>query len=795
MDRVLELTTMRGIRAGRVARGWILAAAVALGAPAFAFYPFGGSPIDGLDIRFITWSKDHYMDDNGDGDVSGPGEGIEMTLEGGEFGWTPEEMDIIKEAFGVWASVATSFAEFHFTDPIQDPAEISRGTDETALVIDGVNLVAVQVEDDPIAEPSFSDPGLLGLAQIDFLIEDTFLLSPDGTVLVPITGGQILECDIIISGPNHRPSGAGAQPLADLKSTMVHEIGHLLGLGHTPMNNVEIDEALGQVVETALFAQRGPDGKLGRVGITPTMFPFLFFTDDGTGELRDGSQDLAPDDIAGISFLYPRRDPDPFFSIFHFARSQARQGFPSFPILGGLVTAWCDADNDPATPRVPLVSTLTGLYTYVTEVADRGQFALHGLPKEIEAFGVSGPFQASYTLTIEPMNGIRFPGQPPDAFDSTHAATAALIGRAQDAWTIEYDTNFPSEVFHRDGGFFGRDNFDRGTALVYDQFREVVVAQDTGRSIDRMLPSFQPMFGDRSKVCPLNEITTAIGFPLGMPNKLRGLRDGVLLHTALGALIVDAYYHAGPAMARFLASTPGAMSAAKQAMIAVEFSFDHAASLAGLGAAAVIAFAAWRRRRRVAIAAASVAILTGLLVSPAHALVRYLDDGEKAELADIIIEGRVETVSAGLMRNGTTVQTSITFVVQEGLKGRLNKQSRVTLSLLGGRVGDRATFVTEFPTFTEGEEVILYLVKIEGGGYATVGGFQAKVSIFTDAKTGERFVPKNDFTRKASSPAGTALADAPKTVEKATPEEQAWTPLETFKEGIRAVVKAQRRNR
>ncbi len=777
------MISMRGIFAASVARGCIAAAAFALGAPAFAFYPFGGSPIDALDIRFVRWSTD-YMDTNGDGDVSGPDEGIEMTLEGGDFGWTPEEMVIIKDAFAVWANVPTSFAEFTYTRPLEDPAEISSGTGETTLATDGINLVAVQVQGDTILEAALNDPGILGIAEITMIIEDQYVVSEDGTILFPVTGGQILESDIVISGANHRSSGAGVPPVADLKGTMVHEIGHLLGLGHSPMNNLEQNEVLGSI-ETALFAQRGADGLLHRVGVTPTMFFSLFLTDDGTGELYDGGLDLAPDDIAGVSFLYPRRNPDPYFSIVQSARSQAREGFPSTQILGGLVTAWCDADNDPVTPRVPLVSTITGLYKYVTEEAERGEFALNGLPKEIEAFGVEGPFQASYTLTIEPFEGV-------EAVDSTHAATAALIGRAQDAWAVPYDTSFPSEVYHREGGLFGRKNFDRGTALVYNQFDEEVVAQDTGRSLDQMLPSFQPMFGDRSGVCPLNEITTAIAIPLGTPARLRGLRDGVLLQSALGTMAVDAYYHAGPAMARFLASSHWAMRVATAALLAVEFLFDHAASAASLGVASLLAFAMWRRGRRAAIAAGLLAVFAALSVSPVHARVLYLDDETKTELADVVIEGRVEAVDASLMRNGTTVQTSITFLVQDTLKGRLNKQSYLSLTLPGGRVGDHATFITELPTFEQGEDVVLFLVEVEGGGYATVGGFQSKVLIVTDAKTGDRYVAKNRVPNTANPPARPGAAPSAKTAEETVAQEQSLIPLDEFKEKIRAVVKAQR---
>lgn len=87
--------------------------------------------------------------------------------------------------------------------------------------------------------------------------------------------GNIVDADITFNGrdfdfsassaPNTRPN------LVDLQDTMTHEIGHLLGLDHTPLT--------------------------GSVSERPTMHPFSSPTGAG--------RSLADDDIAGLTFLYP----------------------------------------------------------------------------------------------------------------------------------------------------------------------------------------------------------------------------------------------------------------------------------------------------------------------------------------------------------------------------------------------------------------------------------------------------------------------------------------------------------
>ena len=73
---------------------------------AHGFFPLGG--FDEFNrLTYVKWSMPSMNDANNDGDISGPNEGIEIMFEGGPFGWTDDEIKIIKGAFGVWQAAGS----------------------------------------------------------------------------------------------------------------------------------------------------------------------------------------------------------------------------------------------------------------------------------------------------------------------------------------------------------------------------------------------------------------------------------------------------------------------------------------------------------------------------------------------------------------------------------------------------------------------------------------------------------------------------------------------------------------
>lgn len=104
---------------------------------------------------------------------------------------------------------------------------------------------------------------------------------------VDIITGEIVESDVFFNAAFPWSTAAGGDPARfDLESIAVHEIGHFLGLGHS---------ALG---ETEML----PEGGRRVLGAASVMFPIAFGR--GNTLLRE----LQPDDVAGVSDLYPDGD-------------------------------------------------------------------------------------------------------------------------------------------------------------------------------------------------------------------------------------------------------------------------------------------------------------------------------------------------------------------------------------------------------------------------------------------------------------------------------------------------------
>lgn len=93
--------------------------------------------------------------------------------------------------------------------------------------------------------------------------------------------GELLDADIEFNGQYYQftactPPAAGCTVAYDVQNTLTHEIGHLVGLDHTPLGQPGASET--------------------------TMYPSA-----PRGEIS--KRDLAADDIAGFCFIYPAGQP------------------------------------------------------------------------------------------------------------------------------------------------------------------------------------------------------------------------------------------------------------------------------------------------------------------------------------------------------------------------------------------------------------------------------------------------------------------------------------------------------
>jgi hypothetical protein len=130
--------------------------------------------------------------------------------------------------------------------------------------------------------PPFDDDGVSVLGFQDHPEMDR-VLGATGFLIDALTG-EIVESDIFFNTAFLWSTAAQGDPNRfDLESVALHEIGHFIGLGHSAIGETEMR----------------PDGTRRVLGSAAVMFPIAM----GRGITQD--RELQPDDIAGISDLYP----------------------------------------------------------------------------------------------------------------------------------------------------------------------------------------------------------------------------------------------------------------------------------------------------------------------------------------------------------------------------------------------------------------------------------------------------------------------------------------------------------
>jgi hypothetical protein len=141
--------------------------------------------------------------------------------------------------------------------------------------------IAVQFVGFTSAAP-FEDDGIsvLGFAEepeLDRVLGAT-------TFVVDVLTGEIVESDVFFNSIFTWSTATGGEAgRFDLRSVATHEIGHFVGLGHSALGETEIR----------------PEGGRRVLASGAVMFPISL----GRGTIADRT--LQPDDIAGVSDLYP----------------------------------------------------------------------------------------------------------------------------------------------------------------------------------------------------------------------------------------------------------------------------------------------------------------------------------------------------------------------------------------------------------------------------------------------------------------------------------------------------------
>lgn len=782
-----------------------LVIAVVACAPAVAFYPFGGWDTFGT-LRLEKWKLSDF-DLNNDGNVT-PDEGREVRIEGGPTGFNPAEIEIVRQSLQVWEDVPTTYASFRVRGIFQDPTLPTSDLGN----FDTVSSIYLQVtEADDTGEDVIPDPGDVVIPDIDagvlginlslFSIDEQFVEISGQVINIP--AGTIIDSDIVIAASGVRANGA-SQPPFDLQSIMVHELGHFLGLGHPALSNLRPEAGGLTLLESPVLPYTPGNGIQRLIGVTPTMFPIYFSVVDEQNRRVGGGADLAPDDISGISWLYPRGSQAGFFNVAQEARTETRPqiGLPSVPILGGHVVAWADQDGNPDTPRVPVFGTMTGLYQQTADPQLEGRFNMINMWKQVEIQGSSNIFRTpDYVFTLSPLSGL-FPdveesfirqspvGITPDAIDSLHLAdlNSGDNARALD----DYYTSFASEVYQEVENIIDVSNRDAGTALIWSFEQNTFVSVASGKTLATLLPNNRPMFGDPNDICPLfvteipsggTGVTTTTGTAgfIGN-NRLRAFRDDILLKSALGTVAVNAYYQAAPAISAFLLRHEYAFAAFRGAKLGVFWMIDNALLLAALTATMAAATMLAARRRRLFAALGAGAAVWIVLAFTASAQLANLSTADYVSNATDIVSGQVVSTEPRWDGQGR-IFTDITVSIDSAVKGTGGKATgSITFSVLGGKKDGFVMNVSELASFRANESVVLYLREYKPGKYTVFGGYRGKVLV--SGSGSKKYVSVEPEVQKA-------IAEKKGKAATATGDEPARTSLDDYLDYIRGIVEEQ----
>ncbi len=99
--------------------------------------------------------------------------------------------------------------------------------------------------------------------------------------------------------------------------------------------------------------------------------------------------------------------------------------------------------------------------------------------------------------------------------------------------------------------------------------------------------------------------------------------------------------------------------------------------------------------------------------------------------ADSVVVGTVVEQNSYWNDEHTGIYTSVVLSVEEMLKGTAS-QDRITVTLPGGEVDEIGEWVSNMPSFDQGERVVVFLKKLPKEQFEVYGGFRGKFTIAGD---------------------------------------------------------------
>ena len=222
----------------------LMVAAIVLGAADAAAYVRSITPEAGAPMEWNTRVIHYCINENGSDDM--------------DFDTLVEQVD---GSFYAWADYACAPIEFVYDGPTADGAD-----PQEDIGYDDKNIVVFREDRDLW---SF-DSDVIAVTTVSFC---------EGVGGACDLAGEILDADIEVNGFNFRFSTSDIAPRTrfDLRNTLTHEVGHLIGFDHTPVADatmfasappgetskrslhVDDEDALCDVYET-IYDERNPGG-------------------------------------------------------------------------------------------------------------------------------------------------------------------------------------------------------------------------------------------------------------------------------------------------------------------------------------------------------------------------------------------------------------------------------------------------------------------------------------------------------------------------------------------------------
>jgi hypothetical protein len=124
--------------------------------------------------------------------------------------------------------------------------------------------------------------------------------------------------------------------------------------------------------------------------------------------------------------------------------------------------------------------------------------------------------------------------------------------------------------------------------------------------------------------------------------------------------------------------------------------------------------------------------------SEGKAQVKEMSAQDLTTASTAVFYGRCSKKSCDWDKNHRIIYTYVSVTPEAYIKGNLGSQP--VIAVPGGQVGDVIYEVSDMPEFAVGEETIAFVWTNSAGNNLVTGGFQGRMKIEKDKKTGKRMV-------------------------------------------------------